>query len=83
MAPMVVASPAVLASTFATPMAQAACLASSGRHAVPLICRVPVNAPYQVVQAMDPKRSLKSATGYVLLVGTPAGTIAVDLVRNP
>jgi len=81
--PMVVASPALLASTFATPMAQTTCLASSGRHPAALICRVPVDVPYRVVNAMDPKRSSRSATGYIYLVGTPAGAIAVDVIRTP
>jgi len=83
--PMLVALPEVLAASFVnpTPIAQVACLASSGRYKVPLLCRVPINAEYQVAQAMSPGRRLKSATGYILFVITPAGAFAADLVRAP
>jgi hypothetical protein len=83
--PMVLAEPEVLASAFAgpTPIAQVSCLASSGRYKVPFLCKVPVNVEYQVAQAMSPRPLPRSTTGYVLLVFTPAGAIAAELIRAP
>jgi hypothetical protein len=82
--PMVVARQEVLASAFAspTPISQVSCLASSGRFSIPLVCRMPVDTEYQVAEAMNPKLRLRAATGHVLLVPTPAGVLAVELIRR-
>lgn len=83
--PMVVAHQEVLASAFVspTPTSQVSCLASSGRFATPLVCRMPVHTEYQVAEAINPKLRLRTATGYILLVPTPAGVLAAELVRRP
>ena len=65
-----------------SPRNRIVCLQSPGAYPLPFICRVPTDVSFQVNEAMSPNTRLRSKTGYVLLVGTPAGAIAVDLGRN-
>ena len=82
--PMVVAASELLASAFVgpTPTSQVSCLASSGRYAAPRLCKIPINVEFQVAQAMNQNARLRSATGYILLVATPAGVFAPDVIRS-
>ena len=81
--PMALASAQLVAEWFDTksPRENIACISSSGRYNVPLICSIPINASYQVTQAMTPSKRLTASTGYLLVIPTAAGNIAVDLMR--
>jgi hypothetical protein len=83
-APMVIAPRANIDIWFdsASPRQQIVCLQSWSAYPSPFVCRVPVNVAFQVQDAMSTSSRAKSATGYVLVVGTPAGTIAADLLRE-
>lgn len=83
-APMVIAPRASIDGWFdgESPRHQIVCLQSWSAHPSPFVCRVPANVPFQVQDAMSTGSRAKSATGYVLMVGTPAGTIAADLFRE-
>jgi len=82
--PMVLAPPPLVAEWFdaQSPRDKIACLSSSGRYKEPLICSIPVNASYQMTQAMSRVNRLTAPTGYVLVVPTAAGIAAVDLLRT-
>jgi hypothetical protein len=82
--PMVLAPLALVAAWFddQSPRDKIACLSSSGRYSEPLICRIPVNASYRLNQALSASSRSTTSTGYVLVVPTAAGVVAVDLLRT-
>lgn len=77
------ASPSLLAQWFdpQSPRGRITCLTSTGRYQAPSICHIPTDATFRMAEAMSQIR-VQSKTGYVLVVGTSAGTVAADLARS-
>ena len=81
--PLSVASRSLVAEWFdaQSPRDRITCLATVGRYQSAFICQLPTGATFQLTSPMFSKR-MQSKTGYVLVVGTPAGAIATDLSRS-
>ena len=82
--PMMKASPAFLGRLFADEASQRpemTCLEPvHGGWGGFTICRAPVGASYRVRDSMRNERQT-SESGYIFVSGTPAGVLAMDLVR--
>jgi hypothetical protein len=64
-----------------SPLEQTSCLviAPSGPA---VICRMPVGASYQLKHGMSRPNMIESKTGYILIVGTPAGAMTFNMERT-
>ena len=60
-----------------SPQQRIQCLGSAPGGPI-VICQIPRNTPYRLISAMF-GASAGSKTGYILVVGTPAGAYALDL----